>query len=219
MSLHRVIAIDGPAASGKSTVSRRLARELGLAYVNSGSLYRALTWRLLERRVDLNENSAIAAAAAAIEFQCDLTDGVARFVLDHENSEAHLRDALVNAAVSRVSKVAAVREILVAQLRRYGEVQDLVMEGRDIGSIVFPETPFKFYLDASPAVRAQRRAAQGEQDEILVRDLADLSRSTAPLAIAPDAVVIDTSTISLAEVVEEIRRQLRRKEFTFSSPK
>lgn len=213
MCAHRVIAIDGPAASGKSSVARQLAKQLGLSYVNSGALYRAVTWQILQRAVNLADAAAIGAAVAAMNFVCEMAGGEARILLEGENPQSHLRDATVNAAVSRVSSHPRVREIIAVQLRRYASSRDLVMEGRDIGSVVFPQTPFKFYIDASPEIRARRRAAQGERDEILARDRADSSRLAAPLIIARDASFIDTSALSIAEVVAEILRRLAAQGF------
>ena len=131
--------------------------------------------------------------------------------------EAHLRDDRVNDNVSRVSSVPRVREILVAHLRRYALTNDLVMEGRDIGSVVFPDTPYKFYIDASPDIRASRRAAQGQQDRIAARDQADSSRRASPLIIAEDAHVIDSSNLTIDGVVGEIIGRLKLKGLTIAA--
>lgn len=204
---HQIIAIDGPAASGKSSVARALAQRLGFAYVNSGAMYRTVTWHLLQRDIDLEDETGVAAATAQAQITCDFAGDESRMLIAGQNPGEHLRDDSVNQAVSRVARVAGVRAIMVEHLRRYGLVRDLVMEGRDIGSVVFPHTPFKYYLDASPAVRMRRRQAQGERDEITSRDLADSSRDTAPLVTASDAEVIDTSHLSIPEVTEEILRR------------
>jgi cytidylate kinase len=123
----------------------------------------------------------------------------------------------VNNGVPLVSRIPRVRQILVEKMREYARAGDLVMEGRDIGSVVFPDTPYKFYVDASPEVRAQRRAAQGEQDAVAARDYADSSRSTSPLVMAEDAYFIDTSNLAIAQVVDEILRELKLKKLTANS--
>jgi CMP/dCMP kinase len=208
-----LIAIDGPAASGKSSVARALARRLGFAYVNSGVLYRAVTWHILRRRIDIHDTAAIAVTIEQAQIDCDLCAGESRIFINGINPSPHLRDDDVNGAVSLVSSVPRVREILGQKMRDYARAQDVVMEGRDIGSVVFPDTPFKFYIDASADVRARRREAQGERDEIASRDRIDSSRETAPLIIAADADVIDTSHLTIDRVVEEIIRRLVEKGF------
>ncbi|MDQ2868108.1 MAG: (d)CMP kinase [Verrucomicrobiota bacterium] len=205
-----VIAIDGPAASGKSSVARALAQRLGFLYVNSGDMYRAVTWHIIRRGIDVADSEKIGDTAAAADITCAWRDGASHISIDGIDPAAHLRDDEVNRAVSAVSSVPRVREILVAKMRAYLSQRDLVMEGRDIGSVVFPQTPFKFYIDAWPEVRAQRRHAQGQRDEIAARDRADSSRQTAPLKIASDAIVIDSSTLSIDAVVQEILAQLAR---------
>jgi cytidylate kinase len=211
MPTHHVVAIDGPAASGKSSVARALAQRLRFSYVNSGSMYRAVTWHVLHHGVNLNDRAAVAAAVEQSKIVCDLIDNQSRISIDGHDPTPHLRDDGVNRAVSLVSSVPRVREILVARMREYANKDDVVMEGRDIGSVVFPETPFKFYIDASPEVRMQRRLAEGQRDEIAARDRADSSRAASPLVIAPDASVIDTSALTIDGVVDQIMQRLVRK--------
>src|SRR6266568_8942785 len=208
-SQHRVIAIDGPAASGKSSVARKLARQLGFIYVNSGAIYRAITWHLLQNRIWPEESERIAQALDSAALACIVQEGEARIVVDEVNPAEHLRDDLVNESVSRVSKSPRVREMVSERLHDCAEGHDVVIEGRDIGSVVFPDTPYKFYIDASPEVRLQRRAAQGERDEITIRDQADSSRPVSPLVIAKDAHVIDTSYLTVEKVVCEILARLK----------
>ena len=208
---HSVIAIDGPAASGKSSVARELARKLGFVYVNSGAMYRAVTWYVLNKHVDLVDVAGIARLLNSARIVCDLAGNEARILIDEENPAEFLRDDRVNKGVSLVSSVPRVREILVEKMRSYANDHDLVMEGRDIGSVVFPDTPYKFYIDASPEVRLRRRAAEGQQDEIAARDRADSSRRASPLVVAKDAEVIDTSRLTIAGVVGEIIERLKRK--------
>ncbi len=155
---HRIIAIDGPAASGKSSVARELARRLHFIYVNSGAMYRAITWLVLERGIAADDSSAIEKLVETAPITCDLHEGESRILIEGTDPARFLRQDGVNQNVSLVSSVPRVREILVAHLRKYGAEYDVVMEGRDIGSVVFPETPFKFYIDASPNVRLRRRA-------------------------------------------------------------
>ena len=208
---HRVIAIDGPAASGKSSVARELARQIGFAYVNSGAMYRAATWFVLQQNVSVEDAEKIAALIDRVDLRCDLAKGESRIFIDGVDPTPFLRDDAVNEAVSAVSSVPRIRERLVEQMRAYALSHDVVMEGRDIGSVVFRDTPFKFYIDASPEVRAQRRQAQGQRDQIAARDQADSSRRDSPLMISDDADVIDSSSLSIEEVVREIIKSLKAK--------
>jgi CMP/dCMP kinase len=210
---HRVIAIDGPAASGKSSVARELARRLGFYYVNSGAMYRAVTWTVLSRSIDPSDTRAIAKFTLGAKLDGKFIDGQFHLLIEHVDLSAHLHEDRVNAEVPRVSTVPEVRKRLVERMRDYARNHDLVVEGRDIGSVVFPDTPFKFYIDASPEVRAQRRAAQGHRDEIARRDRADSSRAASPLIIAKDAEVIDTSHVTVEQVVDEIIKRLNAKQF------
>jgi cytidylate kinase len=211
MSSHYVIAIDGPAASGKSSVAFALARRLGFSYVNSGAMYRAVTWHVLKHSVDVHEPATVVATVEQSKIVCEVVHNQSRILIDDQDPSSHLRDDNVNRAVSIVSSIPRVREILVARMRECAKGDNVVMEGRDIGSVVFPGTPFKFYVDASPEVRLQRRRAEGQRDEIAARDRADSSRATSPLIIASDAEVIDTSTLTIEGVVSEIMHRLKRK--------
>ncbi|HEY3660607.1 MAG TPA: (d)CMP kinase [Candidatus Udaeobacter sp.] len=209
-SHHRVIAIDGPAASGKSSVSRQLARQLGFVYVNSGAIYRAITWHLLQNRIRPDEDKRISDALDSVALACVVRDGEARVLVGDVDAAEHLRDDRVNKSVSRVSKLPRVREIVSDRLHDCAEGHDVVIEGRDIGSVVFPDTPYKFYIDASPEVRLQRRAAQGERDEITTRDRDDVSRAVSPLVQAKDAHLIDTSQVTVDQVVMQIMVRLEQ---------
>ena len=211
MPTHHIIAIDGPAASGKSSVARALAQRLGFSYINSGAMYRAVTWYVLQRGVNVHEPAAVASTVEQSKIVCHLIDKQSRISIDDHDPTSHLRDDDVNRAVSLVSSVPRVREILVARLRQCANKDNVVMEGRDIGSVVFPKTPFKFYIDASPEVRVQRRLAEGQRDEIAARDRADSSRVASPLVIAPDAAFIDTSALTIDGVVDEILQRLNEK--------
>lgn len=206
-----IVAIDGPAASGKSSVARALAQRLRFVYVNSGAMYRAVTWHILQRGIDPREQTAIARAAEVAEIVCDLERDQSRIWIEGQNPVEQLREPAVNDAVSAISSVPRVREILVAKMRAYAQEHDVVMEGRDIGSVVFPLTPYKFYIDALPDIRSRRRAAEGQRDQIAARDQADLSRRASPLVIAPDAHFIDTSDLSIEEVVAKILAKMQNR--------
>jgi cytidylate kinase len=201
---HQIIAIDGPAASGKSSVARELARRLDFIYVNSGAMYRAITWLVLERGIAADDSAAIEKLVETMPVTYDLHEGESRILIEGTDPSRFLRQDRVNQNVSLVSSVRRVREILVAHLRKYGAEYDVVMEGRDIGSVVFPDTTFKFYIDASSDVRLRRRVAQGHRDEIAARDRVDSSRGASPLIIAEGANLIDTSNLTIDAVVDEI---------------
>jgi cytidylate kinase len=214
---HLVIAIDGPAASGKSSVARELARRLGSVYVNSGAMYRAVTWHVLKHGVDPAESDRVIQLIESARIVCDLQNKESRILIDDLDPADHLRDDNVNHNVSLVSRIPRVREIIVEKLRDYARHHHVVMEGRDIGSVVFPDTPYKFYIDASPEVRLQRRAAQGERDAITARDRTDSLRAASPLVVAKDAEFIDTSPLTIEGVVVEILRRLKLKGFHFNA--
>ena len=209
-SSHRVVAIDGPAASGKSSVARKLAQRLGFGYVNSGAIYRAITWYILQKGIDTRDVRHVTQATESANIACSLQNNESRMFIDDVDPTDYLSDDRVNDSVSQVSRLARVREIAVQKMRDCVRNHDVVVEGRDIGSIVFPETPYKFYIDASPDVRLRRRAAQGERDEIKMRDHADSSRPVSPLVIAQDAHVIDTSHLTIEGVVNEIIARLEQ---------
>ena len=211
MAAHLVIAIDGPAASGKSSVARALARRLGFVYVNTGAMYRALTWLAVSRGVPTADATRVHQLLHFTEIECGVADGESTILLDGIDPTPHLVSDDVNANVSAIATIAEVRRILVAKQRAYARDHDIVMEGRDIGSAVFPETPYKFYIDASPEVRARRRAAQGLQDSVAARDKVDSTRRTSPLVIAEDAHVIDSSNLTVDGVAGEIVGRLKMK--------
>jgi cytidylate kinase len=206
---HRVVAIDGPAASGKSSVARELGRRLGFIYVNSGAFYRAITWYILEKGIRTEDVDRIAEAPGSATITSCLKNGESHIIIDNVDPEDHLRDDRVNESVAHVSRLPWIRQIVGQKLHECARSHDVVVEGRDIGSVVFPETPYKFYVDASPEVRLRRRAAQGERDAITLRDQADLSRSVSPLVTAKDAYVIDTSNLTIEKVVREILVRLK----------
>ena len=207
---HRVIAIDGPAASGKSSVAQALARRLGFVYVNSGAIYRAITWHILQKKIHPEESDSIAGALREVDLTCRLQNNESRILIDDVDPGEHLRDDCVNKSVAGISQFSMVRQIVAKKLHEQAQTHDLIVEGRDIGSVVFPDTPYEFYIDASPEVRLQRRTAQGERDEIAIRDRADSLRLVSPLVIAKDAHVIDTSDLTIQQVIDEIIGLLKK---------
>lgn len=210
MSHYRVIAIDGPAASGKSSVGRLLARKLGCVFVSSGTMYRAATWYVQRSGIAIDDDAAIVACLPRLRMDFLRRENELVVRVNGEEPGDELTSETVNSGVSYVSRIPEVRELLTAKQRACADTGDLVMEGRDIGSVVFPDTPHKFYLDASEAVRAQRRAAEGVGgDTIAARDRIDSTRKTAPLVVADGAEVIDTSTLDLEEVVAVILQKLQ----------
>lgn len=209
MSDHVAIAIDGPAASGKSTLARLLAERLGLIMVNSGEMYRAVTWKILELGIDPKDEKAVIDALETMDITCSVVDQGSKVVLDGRLAGDELRSEKVNGAVSSVAAIPEVRERLVDMQRSFLEFGNVIMEGRDIGTVVFPETPFKIYLDADASVRAGRREAVGEVDSVADRDREDSNRKTAPLQVAPGAAVLDTSGHTIESGVEAAMELLR----------
>ncbi len=208
---HDAIAIDGPAASGKSTVARELATRLGLVMVNSGDMYRAVTLAVVRRGMDPEDRASIEKLLAGLDVRCTVEADRSVILLEGVEPGEALRSDEVNAAVSQVSAVPGVRELLVARQRALLEVGDLVMEGRDIGSVVFPDTPYKIYIGASEEVRRRRREAEGQVDEVASRDRRDSARKTSPLVIPEGAAVIDSSEMDIEEVVQAALEVLRER--------
>ena len=203
------IAIDGPAASGKSTVARILAETLELTMVNSGEMYRAVTLSVLQRGANPTAPDEVSRILQELELSCIVDGGASRILVGGKHPGEALRSEQVNTSVSAVAAVPEVRKLLVALQRNLLEHSDLVMEGRDIGSVVFPKTPYKIYIEASESVRHKRRAAEGLNDSVGERDRLDRARKTAPLVVADGAVVIDSSEMTIDEVVEHSVRILR----------
>jgi cytidylate kinase len=206
-----VIAIDGPAASGKSTVAKVLAAQVGFSYVNSGLMYRSAAWLAHQRRVNPDHSNAVWQTLRNAELQFGLANKELFIRIGGVDPVAHLKEEVVNRTVSSVATIPEVRAFLSDQLRKFALLDNVVVEGRDIGSVVFPETPFKFYIDASPEIRARRRAAQGLKDSPAHRDRIDSSRRSSPLMIADDAEVIDTSSLTIDRVLKDVVARLQRK--------
>jgi CMP/dCMP kinase len=206
-----VIAIDGPAASGKSTVAKVLAAHLGFSYVNSGLMYRSAAWLAYRQRINPDRSEAVWQTLRNAELQFGLANKELFIRIGGVDPVGHLKEEVVNRTVSSVATIPEVRAFLSDQLRKFAVLDDVVVEGRDIGSVVFPETPFKFYIDASPEIRARRRAAQGLKDSPAHRDRIDSSRRSSPLMIADDAEVIDTSSLTIERVLKDVVARLQRK--------
>jgi CMP/dCMP kinase len=201
MIVHRAIAIDGPAASGKSTLARILSERLGLIMVNSGAMYRAVTWRILSLGISTSDRKAVVAALEEMQLVCGVENLMSTITVDGISLGDELRSEEVNANVSPIAAIPEVRECLVSLQRDFLKLGDVVMEGRDIGTVVFPETPYKIYLDADPNVRSGRRADTGEVDAVTARDQADSKRATAPLKVAEGATILDTSGHTIESAV------------------
>ncbi|MEO1058627.1 MAG: (d)CMP kinase [Actinomycetota bacterium] len=202
-----VVAIDGPAGAGKSTVGRRLATVLGLGYLDTGAMYRAVTVAVLRRGVDPSDDAAVAEVSRTIDLQLDDH----QVVVDGVDVTVEIRGRDVTGAVSAVAANSAVRRELVARQRAWvGDQGGAVVEGRDIGTVVFPHALLKAYVTASPRVRAERRVAEigGSVDDveasIVERDRKDSSRADSPLRAGADAVTVDTSDLPIEAVVEEL---------------
>jgi cytidylate kinase len=208
-----IIAIDGPAGAGKSTIARSVARRLGFTYIDTGAMYRAVALWALRASIDLSDMHRLEqlAKAADIEFDGD------RVILNGEDVTAAIRQTDVSDAASKVSIVPGVRRAMREQQQRMGMSQSVVMEGRDIGTVVFPDAQVKIFLDADAETRAERRAREigGEvgrvAQEIAERDQRDRSRAEAPLMQAPDAEYIDSSKLPPEQVEEAILKIIRRR--------
>ena len=207
-----VVAVDGPAGSGKSTAARDVATRLGLRYLDTGAMYRGLTWWMLEHGIPVEDGAAVAAAAGAPKLRIGTDPAAPSIVVDDTDVSVQIRSRPVTRAVSAVSAVPEVRARLVAVQRCEIGAGGIVVEGRDIGTVVAPDAPVKVFLTAAPAERARRRAAEVAERlsrrttsaDLAARDAADSGRAVSPLTPAPDAVLIDTTELELPEVIERI---------------
>jgi cytidylate kinase len=209
-----VIAIDGTAGSGKSSASRGVAKRLGLRYLDTGAMYRAMTWQMLLDGVDVFDAEAVAVRADTVEIQSGTDPVTPTIRLGGESVAREIRTGEVNAAVSPVSAVPHVRELLVAQQRQLIGSGGIVVEGRDIGTVVAPNADLKVYLTAHLSARAQRRSAEMDpgtssgvdtvEADLRRRDDYDSTRATAPLSVAPDAVHLDTTDLTLEQVIDTL---------------
>lgn len=215
-SIHkRVIAIDGPVGSGKSTAARRVAELLGYTYIDTGAMYRAVALKALRAKIPMDATEKLVALAASARIDLRAQDETQRVVLDGEDVTRAIRTPEVSQAASKIAVIEGVRQVLVAEQRRAGASGGVVMEGRDIGSVVFPDAGLKVFLTASDEVRARRRWLEHQQkgdaidlartlDEIRERDRRDASREHSPLIRAEDAVFIDSTAMEPAEVARLI---------------
>jgi cytidylate kinase len=215
-----IIAIDGPAGAGKSTIASRLARKLGYVNLESGAMYRALALKAIEWDVSFDDAAALRKLAENSRIGLEPTLGGNRVLLDGKDVSSRIRERDVTEAASRVSVHPAVREYLVARQQEMGKGGGVVMEGRDIGTMVFPHADLKIFLDADPVVREQRRldqqkvkgpSAQSIATELRERDQRDRTRATSPLVAAEDAVRIDSTLLTEDQVIEQIERLVREK--------
>lgn len=210
-----VVAVDGPSGSGKSTVSRRLALALGARYLDTGAMYRAVTWAVLNSGVDAQDADAVAKVAGEIDLEIGTDPAAPRVTVDGTAVDGPIRGPEVTGAVSAVAAVPWVRQLLVAQQRKLiAEAGRIVVEGRDIGTVVAPDADLKVYLTASPDARARRRSAEIAADlaataaDLHRRDQFDSTRATDPLQRADDAIVLDTTELGVDEVVARLRALL-----------
>jgi CMP/dCMP kinase len=223
-----IIAIDGPAGAGKSTVAKHLAAHFGLLNLETGAMYRAFALKALRSGIDPDDAAALQRLARATEIALEPTPAGNRVLLDGEDVTDRIRDPEVTQAASRVSVHPAIRAWMVDLQREMGKAGGVVMEGRDIGTVVFPDADIKFFLDASPEARSQRRYEQAagpvsiaasadgmsQADitrELRERDERDRNRAQSPLRPAPDAIIIDSTWLSLEEVLDQIESVVNEK--------
>jgi len=209
-----VIAIDGPAGSGKSTIAARLAQKLGYVNLESGAMYRALALKALEQQVSADDPEALRRLADSTVIQLHPQPDGNRVLLDGRDVSQRIREGDVTLAASRVSMHPAVREIMVARQRDMGALGGVVMEGRDIGTAVFPHADVKVFLDADARIRAERRVAQNGThtpqearrivEDLVLRDQRDRTRAVSPLVAAPDAVIIDSTDLTIEEALARV---------------
>ncbi len=211
MAQRWVVAVDGPSGSGKSTVSRRLAAALDGAYLDTGAMYRAVTWAVLKAGVDPADQEAVAKVAGDVTLEVGTDPGEPRIAVDGQPVDGPIRGAEVTSAVSAVAAVPTVRRLLVARQRKIIEASDgIVVEGRDIGSVVAPDADLKVFLTASAEERARRRSAEQAADlsataeDLARRDRLDATRATDPLRRVDDAVELDTTAMGIDEVVKTL---------------
>jgi cytidylate kinase len=212
VSKRLIVAIDGPSGAGKGTVARALAARLGYRHIDTGAMYRALAWKALHEGIDLADEARVAALAERASF--DVENG--QIAIDGHDVASQIRTSEIDMAAAIVARQPAVRKTLVARQRSYGETGGIVMEGRDIGTVVFPGADVKIYLDASPEERARRRASdpahassQGSRladiaMALAERDKSDSTRAISPLAIANDAVIVDTTGLPVERVIQRV---------------
>lgn len=213
------IAIDGPSGSGKSTIAKILAKKLGIAYLDTGAMYRGMGYYAIKNNVSLDDEQNIMSLLNDLNMEIFESDGVQQVIINGENVTPFIRNHEISMAASTISKIPAVRIKLVELQRKIAQKTDCVLDGRDIGSFVLPNAEYKFFMTASSLVRAQRRQLELKQkgqdipiDEIKAdiekRDLQDTTRAFAPLVVADNAIIIDTSNSTIEEVTDTIMRYI-----------
>jgi len=211
-----VIAIDGTSASGKSTNAKLVAKALGYVYVDTGAMYRTLAWHALCKRVDAHDTKGVAGLMRRWKTKLVCSNGHVRLLVDGYYPEKEIRTAEVSGVVAHVAAIPQVRAWMKKKQRECARFGHLVMEGRDIGSNVFPETEFKFFLDAHLEERTKRRAAEGVRENLAARDERDSQRATAPLMVPLGAKVINNSALTPEQtsemIIEEIQRRLAQQD-------
>ena len=218
-----IVAIDGPAGAGKSTIAQEVAERLGFQLVDTGAIYRTLAWEARQREIPIEDAETLAELAKDLDFRFELADGRNRIYCNDRLRGDEIRTAANSQAASIVSAHPAVREALLDVQRRIGRQTDSVLEGRDIGTVVFPDADVKIFLTASPHERARRRVKQMAEkgqvadaneilEEIRIRDERDSKREAAPLKKADDAMEIDSTAFTIEEVVDQILDAVRRRE-------
>jgi len=212
MSAPLVIAIDGTSGSGKSSVARGVARSLGLDYLDTGGMYRAMTWFVLSQGADVADVAAVSQLAVEADLKPSVTPELQDIYVGDTDVTEIIRGDLITSLVSKVAAVPAVRALLVARQQELVTQANagIVVEGRDIGTVVLPDAFLKIYITADPTVRASRRAAESDgnvaatQESLLARDHADSTRTVSPLELADDAILLDTTHMDLPEVIEHV---------------
>ena len=207
-----IIAIDGPSGSGKSSTSRGVAQRLGLRYIDTGAMYRAFTFLTLDAGHDPASRTRLKQLLEIVDFHAEIRNGEITLREGTRDLAPHTRLPEVNAAVSIVSALPDLREYLVNLQRKLRLSAPLVMEGRDIGTVVCSDSPFKYFIDACPKVRAERRRKQGEKDNLAARDKLDSSRASAPLLRAADAVLLDSGENDARALADRIVREVRARQ-------
>lgn len=216
------IAIDGPAGAGKSTIAKAVAKELGLIYLDTGAMYRAVAYAALKNGTDVSDAKGIAALLEGLKMDIRYEDGVQLIFVNGENVTPYLRTPEMSKAASDISALPVVRYKMVEMQREFAATRDVVLDGRDIGTFVLPDANCKFYMTASPEERAKRRFEElrlkGENcsyddvlNDIIKRDYNDSHREVAPLKQADDAVYLDTTTLTIAQVVAAVEKVVKEK--------
>jgi cytidylate kinase len=211
-----IVAIDGPSGAGKGTVARAVASALGYTHVDTGAMYRAVAWKAAHDGISLDDEARVATLAE----QARLDLEPSRVLIDGHDVTRAIRTPDIDQAAARVARLPRVRSVLVSRQRALGASRGVVMEGRDIGSVVFPDADVKVYLDASATERARRRAldpahtgqqasVDGVQEAMVARDRSDSERPVAPLTMATDAIYVDTTGLAIAQVVDQVMTLVR----------